>query len=182
MNFSEILLEEIDFSEFQISEKFIMDQQLERFGTLVDIFTEKHPQPVTSIKDYFELHGLNISRLMLMAYDIKYAIKYLTRNAPEIDIDLYGSYEGEVTVPTGSKITVHKTKNPLTEHINLIYTHQCELPFVWYEPYHIVEHSKDDFGFEHEKDWKMQKRLRPKMFQPTNSEQVNNILNIYTIL
>jgi hypothetical protein len=171
--------ERVTLEDFGITESYIIKQQENRFGNLKDIFTETSPAPVTSIQDYFDLHGLSIKKLKLMAYDLDYAVGYLNEHASKIEIELYGKSNANVEVLDTEHITIYPSKEVLTEHINLIYTNGDDLPYIWYEPHHIRNENVDYFGFEDEEDWKLKKRFRPKMFAPTSQTQVDEILNTF---
>jgi hypothetical protein len=171
----------VNIEDFFITEELIFKQLEERFGVLKDIFTEKKPAPVTSIQDYCGLHGLNIERLKFMAYDVDYAVDYLSKHT-DIKIELYGKSQKYRDVFKQDNITIHPTNSYLTEHINLIYTSKGELPYVWFEPYHVRQDDTDIFGFENETDWKLQKRLRPKLFKIQTKEQEENILHTFEYL
>lgn len=169
----------ITLEDFGITESYIIEQQENRFGQLKDIFTESSLAPVTSIKAYCDLHGFSIDKLQLMSYDLNHAVEYLNTHAPKMQINLYGKASENVDVPSNEYITIHPSREVLTEHINLIYTDKEELPYIWYEPHHVRTENGDYFGFEDEEDWKLKKRFRPKMFAPTSQEQIDEILKIY---
>ena len=77
-----------------------------------------------------------------------------------------------INIPKNIKII--KTKEYLTEHINLI--EGDSKVFVWYEPYHIRKNNEDYFGFEDEEDELISHRLRPKLYS-VDKEKLKDVYN-----
>ena len=144
-------------------ESYLYDSLKKRFGELLDVYTEKKPTPALSMIKYCNLHGLkNIKKVSLMSFDIAHSVPYIANIfSDDVKINLYGKYNDKIdNVPKNIKLI--KTKEYLTEHINII--EGDNKVFIWYEPYHIRKNGEDYFGFEDEKDELISHRLRPKLY------------------